>query len=339
MVDAPSARLRRDGLARSACDVRAAPRGRGLDPYGAVSAASYPRCRRQPPGAPAFVRTPCACVGKPCGEPGRRARWHLARYREGGLRRGVPVFGLPEGVVACLFDLDGVLTDTARRAHHAPGRQMFDDYLRERAARTGQPFVAFDPDADYQQYVDGKPREDGVRSFLASRGIDLPEGEPGRRRPTPRRSPGWATARTTLFQQLLHDDGVEVFEGSRRYLEAVARRGPARVAVVSSSANTARGARGHRAGPLVAAAGRRRDASREEHLARQAGARLVPARRRAARRRRRAGPPSSRTRCPAWPPAGPAPSASSSASTGSGRPTRCAATAPTSSSTDLGELL
>src|SRR5690606_29294601 len=78
---------------------------------------------------------------------------------------------------AVLFDLDGVLTDTAR-VHTAAWKETFDDFLRERAIDTGQPFVPFDPDADYKRYVDGMPRYDGVRRFLSSRGIELPEGEP-----------------------------------------------------------------------------------------------------------------------------------------------------------------
>src|SRR5439155_2248425 len=85
--------------------------------------------------------------------------------------------GLPGRIRACLFDLDGVLTQTAR-VHAAAWKEMFDAFLRERAAKTGEPFVPFDPVADYNQYVDGKPRYDGVRSFLASRGIRLPEGHP-----------------------------------------------------------------------------------------------------------------------------------------------------------------
>jgi beta-phosphoglucomutase-like phosphatase (HAD superfamily) len=76
---------------------------------------------------------------------------------------------------AVLFDLDGVLTSTAR-IHAACWKQMFDDFLRSRSHRTGEPFRPFGMDTDYKQYVDGKPRYDGVRSFLASRGITLPEG-------------------------------------------------------------------------------------------------------------------------------------------------------------------
>ena len=87
------------------------------------------------------------------------------------------VLGLPTGVTACLFDLDGVLTQTAK-VHSAAWKQMFDDYLRERARRTDEAFVPFDPIGEYDQYVDGKPRYDGVRAFLASRGVELAEGDP-----------------------------------------------------------------------------------------------------------------------------------------------------------------
>jgi beta-phosphoglucomutase-like phosphatase (HAD superfamily) len=82
------------------------------------------------------------------------------------------VLGLPDGGHVCLFDLDGVLTKTAK-VHAAAWEEMFDAYLRERAARTGEEFVPFDPVADYDEYVDGKPRYDGVQSFLHARGIEL----------------------------------------------------------------------------------------------------------------------------------------------------------------------
>src|SRR3954452_22229572 len=84
------------------------------------------------------------------------------------------MLGLPDGVNTCLFDLDGVLTQTAK-VHAAAWKQMFDAYLREQAAASGQDFVPFDPGSGYDRYADGKPRYDGVRSFLASRGIDLPD--------------------------------------------------------------------------------------------------------------------------------------------------------------------
>ena len=82
------------------------------------------------------------------------------------------MLGLPDSVRACLFDLDGVLTQTAA-VHAAAWKEMFDAYLRERSERTGELFMAFEPVADYDTYVDGKPRADGTRSFLQSRGIAL----------------------------------------------------------------------------------------------------------------------------------------------------------------------
>src|SRR5579875_681312 len=87
------------------------------------------------------------------------------------LKGGIAVLGLPDEVHACLFDLDGVLTDTAS-VHTKAWKAMFDDYLKRRADRTGEEFVPFDPGSDYRKYVDGKKREDGVRSFLESRGIE-----------------------------------------------------------------------------------------------------------------------------------------------------------------------
>ncbi|WP_460447133.1 beta-phosphoglucomutase family hydrolase [Angustibacter aerolatus] len=139
------------------------------------------------------------------------------------------MLGLPDAVTACLFDLDGVLTDTAS-VHTKAWQQMFDAFLAERGQRP------FDPEADYQTYVDGKPREDGVRDFLASRDITLPEGDPDDD-PTSETVAGLGNRKNELFQQVLHRDGVEVFEGSRRYL-AAARDAGLQVAVVSSSANT-----------------------------------------------------------------------------------------------------
>jgi hypothetical protein len=87
----------------------------------------------------------------------------------------VAMLGLPDAVRACLFDLNGVLTDTAR-LHAAAWKEMFDRFLEERARSRDEPFVPFDPVADYARYVDGEPREDGVRSFLSARGIELPAG-------------------------------------------------------------------------------------------------------------------------------------------------------------------
>jgi beta-phosphoglucomutase family hydrolase len=142
--------------------------------------------------------------------------------------------GLPEHVHVCLFDLDGVLTDTAS-VHRKAWKNMFDSYLSARAQSSGDRFVPFDIDADYRTYVDGKKREDGVRSFLDSRGIKLEEGHPDDD-PEAETIEGLGNRKNALFHQTLRSDGVEVFEGSRRYLDAVAAAGLG-VAVVSSSSN------------------------------------------------------------------------------------------------------
>jgi beta-phosphoglucomutase family hydrolase len=143
--------------------------------------------------------------------------------------------GLPGGVRVCLFDLDGVLTKTAT-VHAAAWKTMFDDFLRARAARTGTPFVPFDPIRDYDQYVDGKPRYDGVRSFLQARGIELPEGELDD--PSDAETiHGLGNRKNDLVLALLREQGVEVYDGSVRYVRAVRDAG-LRCAVVSSSANT-----------------------------------------------------------------------------------------------------
>jgi len=143
------------------------------------------------------------------------------------------MLGLPDGVRACLFDLDGVLTQTAK-VHAEAWKQMFDDYLRSRAEATGREFVPFTQD-DYDTYVDGKPREDGVRSFLASRGIELPDGShddpPGRE--TIR---GLGNRKNEIVLRLIHERGVQPYEGSVRYVKA-AREAGLRRAVVSSSTN------------------------------------------------------------------------------------------------------
>jgi beta-phosphoglucomutase family hydrolase len=143
--------------------------------------------------------------------------------------------GLPEKVRACLFDLDGVLTDTAS-VHTKAWKAMFDVYLSDRAKKTGDEFVPFDEAADYRKYVDGKKREDGVRSFLGSRGIELPDGDPDD--PDDAETVyGLGNRKNDMFNKVLHDDGVKVFDGSRRYLEAVSAAGLG-IAVVSASANT-----------------------------------------------------------------------------------------------------
>jgi beta-phosphoglucomutase family hydrolase len=130
------------------------------------------------------------------------------------------VLGLPEGVTACLFDLDGVLTQTAV-VHAKAWKQMFDDYLREQGQQ--RPFDAHD---DYDTSVDGKPRDAGVRDFLASRGIHVDDAEVKR----------LGDIKNDLVIELIKRDGVEAYEGSVRYLNA-ARDAGLRRAVVSSSHN------------------------------------------------------------------------------------------------------
>jgi beta-phosphoglucomutase family hydrolase len=144
------------------------------------------------------------------------------------------MLGLPEGVRACLFDLDGVLTQTAK-VHAAAWKEMFDAFLHERASKAGDPIRPFDPVADYDEYVDGKPRYDGVRSFLASRGIELPEGDEVDS-PSMETVRGLGDRKNEIVLRLIREHGVEAYEGSVRYLRA-AREVGLRRAVVSSSRN------------------------------------------------------------------------------------------------------
>ena len=144
------------------------------------------------------------------------------------------VLDLPEDVTACLFDLDGVLTDTAA-LHAAAWRDMFDGFLRQRAARDRAAFVAFDPVGDYDTYVDGKPREDGVRCFLRSRGIYLARDDRGDA-PAAETIRGLGERKNELVLGRMHRDGVRAYEGSVRYVQAVREAGLRR-AVVSSSMN------------------------------------------------------------------------------------------------------
>ncbi len=144
--------------------------------------------------------------------------------------------GIPENIRACLFDLDGVLTQTAV-VHAAAWQEMFDGFLRQWSARTGQPEAPFDPVADYDTYVDGKPRADGTRSFLKSRGIDLPEGSATDPPGTPTIA-GLGNLKNDIVLRRIAEDGVQAYPGSVRYLHAVAAAGLLR-AVVTSSANCA----------------------------------------------------------------------------------------------------
>ncbi|MEV7990502.1 beta-phosphoglucomutase family hydrolase [Streptomyces sp. NPDC086077] len=144
------------------------------------------------------------------------------------------MLGLPDHIRACLFDLDGVLTQTAK-VHAAAWKETFDAFLRRRADREGGTYVPFDAGKDYDDHVDGRPREDGVRAFLASRGIELPEGAPddGPDRDTVQ---GVGNRKNELVLRLIREQGVEPYEGSVAYLRA-ARDAGLRRAVVSSSAN------------------------------------------------------------------------------------------------------
>lgn len=144
--------------------------------------------------------------------------------------------GLPGHIRACLFDLDGVLTETAR-VHAAAWKEMFDSYLRARADRGAEPFVAFDAVADYDTYVDGKSRADGTRSFLKSRHINLSDGSPDDS-PDAETINGLGNAKNKLVVRKIKEDGVEAYAGSVRYVHAVRAAGLHR-AVVSSSANCA----------------------------------------------------------------------------------------------------
>lgn len=142
--------------------------------------------------------------------------------------------GLPDGIKACLFDLDGVLTQTAK-VHGVAWKEMFDAFLRERAEREGKEFVAFDGRGDYDRYVDGKPRSDGVRSFLQARSIDLEEGSADDP-PEAETIAALGLRKNALVLKLIEEQGVEPYEGSIRYVEAATQAGLA-LAVVSSSTN------------------------------------------------------------------------------------------------------
>ena len=140
---------------------------------------------------------------------------------------------MPDGISACLFDLDGVLTQTAK-IHAAAWQEMFDAFLRERARSEGEQFRPFEP-TDYAEHVDGKLRQDGVRAFLASRGIALPEGEVDDP-PTAETVHGLGNRKNDLVLELIRRDGVDVYDGSVRFVEAVREAGLRR-AVVSASKN------------------------------------------------------------------------------------------------------
>jgi beta-phosphoglucomutase family hydrolase len=145
------------------------------------------------------------------------------------------MFGLPDEVTACLFDMDGVVTQTAV-VHAAAWKDTFDEFLRSRAEATGTQFVPFDAHADYDTYVDGKPRLDGTRSFLDSRGIHLPEGTPDDPPGTPTIY-GLSNRKNDLVLAKFAAGGVQVYQGTIAYIHAVKDKGIS-TAIVSASANT-----------------------------------------------------------------------------------------------------
>jgi len=237
------------------------------------------------------------------------------------------MLGLPDRVRACLFDLDGVLTQTAK-VHAAAWKQAFDGYLRERAARGDGEFVAFDAVGDYDEYVDGKPRSDGVRSFLQRARIDLAEGDPG----DPAEAEtiaGLGNRKNEIVLALIRDRGVDAYPGSLRYVKAARVAGLA-TAVVSSSANCravliAAGIEDMFAVRIDGVVAKREHLAESRHRTCSSPARGHSASRQIWLR-------CSRTRWSASRPVEPAGLPMSSASIALARPTRCASTAPTSSS-------
>lgn len=141
---------------------------------------------------------------------------------------------LREAFDAVLFDLDGVITDTAK-VHASCWKRMFDGFLQKHAAEKKVAFQPFDIQEDYTNYVDGKLRYEGVRSFLESRGIELPFGDPDDQ-------PGFASVtglgnlKDQMVKEVLDAEGIEVYEGSVAFLQQLRRQG-FRTALVSASKN------------------------------------------------------------------------------------------------------
>ena len=135
---------------------------------------------------------------------------------------------------AVLLDLDGVITDTAT-IHATCWKQMFDAYLQQRAVERGEPFRPFEIATDYRLYVDGKPRFDGVRDFLTSRGIHLPEGTPDDP-PQADTVGGLGNRKNDLVNNVIEEEGVEPYEGSVTLIHQLRHQG-FKIAVVTSSQN------------------------------------------------------------------------------------------------------
>src|ERR1700726_63085 len=155
---------------------------------------------------------------------------------------------------AVLLDLDGVITDTAS-VHAACWKQMFDEYLQKRATQKGEVFHPFDSAADYRLYVDGKPRFDGVRDFLTSRGIDLPEGTPDDP-PDAETVGGLGNRKNELVNKVIEERGVEPYEGSVKLIHQLRRRG-FKIVVVTSSQNCTVVPKGRQVGWLLRCTSRR----------------------------------------------------------------------------------
>src|SRR4051794_9269079 len=233
----PSSRTRAPFSARGATAFASAtPLGQSSAQYGRNSSSSNACSSIRSSGtrgrSTASSRSPSSTISS--------TRSTRVRLRVSGVPAGAaasyapPMLGLPDGIRGCLFDLDGVLTQTAK-VHAAAWKQMFDEFLQCRADREGEPFVPFDAGADYNEYVDGKPRYEGVRSFLQSRGIELPDGSPDDP-PSAETVDGLGNRKNELVLELIERDGVDAYDGSVRYVKA-ARDAGLRRAVVSSSTN------------------------------------------------------------------------------------------------------
>jgi beta-phosphoglucomutase-like phosphatase (HAD superfamily) len=158
------------------------------------------------------------------------------------------LLGLSGDVQACLFDLDGVLTDSGV-LHARAWAEVFDDLLFRLAEKTGWHFIPFDRDRDYAAYLDGRARLEGIHAFLTSRGISLPEGRPGDP-PTAETAQGLARHKSDVMARSLGERSVVALPGARRYLEAAGRAGLRR-AVISASDSTARMLEDARLGTVV----------------------------------------------------------------------------------------
>jgi HAD superfamily hydrolase (TIGR01509 family) len=148
----------------------------------------------------------------------------------------VTMLGLRPGVRACIFDLDGVLSDSGV-LHAAAWAEVFDGLLLRRSEKTGWQFIPFDRKSDYRAYIDGRPRLEGIHLFLGSRGIRLPERRPGDEPDDADTASGLARHKSEAVARAMRARGVAALDGARRYLEAAGHAGLG-CAVVSGSVNT-----------------------------------------------------------------------------------------------------